>query len=124
MLSARAALRSLARRAPPPGTRGGRYSQEEVRRLLDPRSSVVEERRRAAVEAAGLPGSWLAYLREAESRRIGRLASRLPTIVYLYTSGASLEEIQGRLGGWSTWSAEQALEAACACIAERLNRGD
>ena len=103
------------------GRQGGRYTAGEVRRLLSPNAPESDGRRGAVLAAAAVPGVWLDHLGERKARELGRLAGRLPTIVFLYASGASLEEILGRVGGWSTWSVERALDAAAACIAAGLN---
>jgi hypothetical protein len=103
------------------GRRGEWYSPSEVVRLLRPGTRPPDERRRAVLDAAAMPGAWLGYLGRRDALRIGRFAERLPTIVFLHASGASPEQIAQRFGGWGGWEAEQALEAAAACIATRLN---
>ena len=103
------------------GRRSGRYTASEVDRLLGPNLPESDERRRAVLATAAMPSAWLDELGEREARELGRLAGRLPTIVFLYASGASLEEILRRVGGWSTWGVEQALDTAARCIAARLN---
>jgi hypothetical protein len=103
------------------GRRSGRYTAGEVTRLLGPNGPESDERRRAVLATAAVPGAWLDELGQREARALGRLAGRLPTIVCLYASGASLEEILRHVGGWSTWGVERALDTAARCIAARLN---
>jgi uncharacterized protein CbrC (UPF0167 family) len=71
---------------------------------------------------ATVPGDWLAHLDEREAWQLGRLADRLPTLVYWHSVGVGLEEMLARAGGWSTWRFERALDVACGCIAAYLNR--
>lgn len=101
--------------------RSGGYTQSDVRALLEPAAAEPDERRRAVLAAAAVPGAWLDHLGEREGRELGRLADRLPTIVFLHASGASSDEILRRVGGWGTWSVERALDVAAHCIAARLN---
>ena len=103
------------------GRRADRYTATEVARLLGPNGPESDERRRAVLATAAVPSAWLDELGEREAQELGRLAGRLPTIVFLYASGASLEEILRHVGGWSTWGVERALDAAARCIAARLN---
>jgi hypothetical protein len=105
------------------GNRFRRYTAREVSFLLGPNAPGSTERRRAVLATASVPSAWLDYLSQRDAVEVGRLAGRLPTIVFLYASGASLEEILGRVGGWGTWGVERALEAACGCIAACLNDG-
>jgi hypothetical protein len=103
------------------GGRSGRYTGRDVRALLHPDAAESDEHRRAVLATAAVPSAWLDYLGEREARELGRLAGRLPTMVSLHASGASSDEILRRVGGWSTWSVERALDAAARCIASRLN---
>lgn len=103
------------------GGRSARYTGSDVRVLLDPDAAESDERRRVVLATAAVPSAWLEYLGEREARELGRLAGRLPTIVFLHASGDSLEEIVRRVGGWSTWGVERALDVAARCIAARLN---
>lgn len=98
-----------------------RYTAREVRALLGP-AAVVDDRGQAVLATAAVPSSWAEYLPDDEAWRLGRAAARLPTIVFWYRSGLSLEAIGRRLGVFAgPWLAERALEAAAGCIAERLN---
>ena len=103
------------------GGRSARYTGSDVRALLGPDAAGPDERRRVVLAAAAVPSAWLGYLGEREVRALGRLAGRLPTIVFLHASGASSEEILRRVGGWGTWGVERALDTAARCIAARLN---
>jgi hypothetical protein len=103
------------------GGRSARYTGSDVRALLDPDAAESDERRRAVLAAAAVPSAWLDHLDDSEARELGRLAQRLPTIIFLHATGASSEEILRRVGGWGTWGVERALDAAAGCIAARLN---
>ena len=116
-------LRNLRRlRSALLGGRPGRYRTSEVRALLSPRAEGDTDRRRAVLATAAIPSSWAGYLREEEIAELGRVAWRLPTVVFWYQAGASVEEIGGRLGGFGgEWRARRALQLAARCIARRLN---
>jgi len=96
--------------------------QEVCRRLRDERA---DDQRTAAVHAAAAQtGLWSARLPDRAAFKLGRTASRLPSVVFWYRQGISLEDIGRRLSGFGgAWDAEQALDAAAALIAEALNRG-
>jgi hypothetical protein len=98
-----------------------RYSPRDVRALLAPAAGELDEGRRAVLATAAVPGAWLDHLGKRQAHELGRLADRLPTVVFLHVSGASSQEILRRVGGWSTWSVERALDVAADCIAARLN---
>lgn len=98
------------------------YAAADVRHLLHPESRGPADARRAAHEVAALPSAWARHLSPAQAQPLGRLAAQLPTIVYLYAAGTPVEAMRGRVGSNSPWSIEQALDAACGCIAEELNR--
>ncbi len=106
---------------PVPSRQAGRYTASEVRLLLRPSASGSAERRRAVLATAAVPGVWLSYLSQRAALETGRLAERLPTVVFLYVSGRSFEEMLHHVGGWSTVGVERALDIACACIARCLN---
>jgi hypothetical protein len=99
------------------------YTPREVRQYLRPDANTPLDppRQQAALDVAAMPGRWMHRLDEEIAWQLGVLAHRLPTVVALYASGTSLEEIGRRTGGWSAWSANRALETACACIAASLN---
>ncbi|MCC7106097.1 MAG: hypothetical protein IT307_13215 [Chloroflexi bacterium] len=99
------------------------YTSREVRRYLRPGANAPLDpsRQQAALDVAAVPGRWMHRLDEESAWQLGLLAHRLPTVVALFASGTSLEEIGRRAGGWSAWSANHALETACACIAASLN---
>src|SRR6266540_654484 len=83
------------------GSPAGRYTAGEVRRLLDPKAEGADqERRRAVLATASLPGAWTERLDPREAWSLGRLAGRLPTVVGFYASGLSLDEIRERIGTW------------------------
>ncbi len=103
------------------GDRSAQFTATEVRSLLSPDVPGSTQRRQATLATVAVTSAWLEYLGKREARELGRLAERLPSIVYLYAAGAALEEILRRVGGWSTWRVERALDAACACIAACLN---
>lgn len=102
--------------------RADAYTAGDVRRLLDPGAPACADERAAVLEIAALPSVWLGELSSQQALALGRLAQRLPTIIYLYASGASPETISRRVGSWTMWGVERALDAACACMAARLNR--
>lgn len=89
--------------------------------MVDPRTPTGPDRR-AVLDVAAVPGGWTESLGPRRAWEIGRLADRLLTIVSLYAAGVPLDEISRRLGCWSAWSVERALDAACDCIAAQLNR--
>jgi hypothetical protein len=98
------------------------FSAAEVRRLLNTSEDPIDPARRQAVlAAAARPSAWTARLDASRAWELGRLAERLPTIVYLHTSGAAPEQVCKRLGTLSALTAERALEVACGCIAAQLN---
>ena len=71
------------------------YSDQDVLRLLGSTDPAPEERSRAeAVRAcAARPASWMDRLDAAETRELGRLVPRLPTIVFWYYVGVPVDEI-------------------------------
>src|SRR2546422_8691474 len=97
------------------------YSAPEVRALLAPDADDATARRAEVLAAAAVPAQWVDRVREQDRWELGRLTERLPTVVFLYTSGVGLEAIGRKIGGWGAWGAGRALDAACGCIAERLN---
>lgn len=98
------------------------FSAADVRRLLTTDEDTLDPARRQAVLAvAARPSAWTARLDARRAWELGRLAERLPTIVYLHTSGAAPEQVCKRLGTLSALTAERALEVACGCIAAQLN---
>jgi hypothetical protein len=104
------------------GRRASRYTATEVRALLDPQAGEVTERRRSVLATAAVPSGWTGYLRERDAAELGRVAERLPTILFWHRAGHSTEEIGrriGLLGG--PGRAERALQVAAGCIAARLN---
>ena len=103
-------------------SRSTTYTPEEVRlRLGDERA---DDPRTAAVHAiAAQTGVWTGRMAHHQAHDLGRAAGRLPSVVFWYCQGVSLEEIGQRLsplGG--PWDAERALNVATALIAETLNR--
>ena len=104
-------------------TQRSTYTGEEVRRLIDPSNHEETERETAVLTVATAPNDWLPLVDDRRRRTLGAIADRLPSLVSLYRSGASLDEMRDRFGGWSTWRYERALEIACDSIARRLNRG-
>src|SRR5437016_1953490 len=100
------------------------YSDQDVLRLLGPSDPAPEERSRAeAVRAcAARPASWMDRLDAAETRELGRLVPRLPTIVFWYYVGVPADEIGCRVGHFQgAWEAERALRVISRCIARQLN---
>jgi hypothetical protein len=107
-----------------PGRGPGRYTPAEVLALLSPEANGPAERRRAVLATAAVPSGWTGNLRDRDTWELGRLADRLPTVVFWHRAGLSLEEIGQRIslfGG--PWRARRALEIAAGCIATRLNEG-
>jgi hypothetical protein len=103
-------------------SRSTSYTPEEVRlRLGDERA---DDPRTLAVQAiAAQTGVWSGRLARQQAYELGRAAGRLPSVVFWYCQGVSLEEIGQRLspmGG--PWDAERALNVATVLIAETLNR--
>jgi|SRR5262252_9391455 len=104
-------------------SRSDTFTPHEVRlRLGDERA---DDQRTAAVhDAAAQTGLWSGRLPDRVAFELGRSANRLPTVVFWYRQGLSLDEIGRRLSGFGgAWDAEQALDVAAALIAEALNRG-
>jgi hypothetical protein len=101
---------------------GGRYTPDEVRDLLRPDPDGPADRVEAVRAVASQPGRWLDGLDAEQRRQLGDLADRLPALVFHHTLGRPVGELVSRFGGWSTWRYERALELACACIADQLNR--
>ncbi len=97
------------------------YAPEEVRDLLTSVAPGQPERAERVRAVAAVPQQWLGYLDDRQRRLLGVLADRLPSLVYLYSTGASPEEMRARFGGLTPWRYEAALEVASACIAQRLN---
>lgn len=98
------------------------YTEREVLDLLDPNTAPTSPRAKAILACAAQPSEWTDRL-DAETRwRLGRVAERLPSVVYWRRAGLSLEEIGARLSRFGGgWIAAEALEAAARCIADRLN---
>jgi len=110
-------------RASLPAPRPLRFTAAEVRALLGPEGAASPARRAAVLAVAAVPAAWLDHVSTADSELTWWLMDRLPTLVYLYTCGASAEAMSARLGGRGAWAIERALDTACAAIAARLNRG-
>jgi hypothetical protein len=104
-------------------SRSETYTPREVReRLADERA---EDPRTAAVHAIAAQTSlWSGRLPQRQAFDLGRTAGRLPSVVFWYRQGVSLDEIGQRLSPFGgVWDAERALDTAAALIAEALNRG-
>src|SRR6266540_554013 len=96
------------------------YSPQEVRtRLLDEMSHG--DPRTAAVHAAAAEvGAWMRLLPGDATRehRLGRAASRLPTVIYWHRHGLSPEEIGRRLAPFGeACYGDRAIDGACTLIA-------
>ncbi len=116
------ALLSGWRRFAATNPRNVQYTVDEVRHLLKTQTGIAHPSRARAVRAtASTPGAWTDRLDRETAWKLGWISERLPMIVFFYTSGLGFEEISRRIGSWSAWEAERALDAACACIADRLN---
>jgi hypothetical protein len=102
---------------------GDHFSAAEVRQVLTTTTDHAGDpvRRGAVLAVAALTGDWTTRVDRRLAWELGRLAERLPTVVYLFTSGASPDEVRARLGTLSSATAERAFDAACACIAAQLN---
>jgi hypothetical protein len=98
-----------------------RFTAGEVRALLAAPASDSSGRRAAVLAVAAAPGAWVHRARPRDAEVAAWLAQRLPTVVYLYATGISTDELGRRLGGRGAWAVEQALNVACAAIADRLN---
>ena len=105
-----------------PELEANRYTYCEVRCLL--RQDPTGDARTAAVHAtASDVGSWTALLGENTAHELGRGAERLPSAVFWFVQGRSMNDIGQRLrplGG--PWDAEYAIDVACTLIAEVLNK--
>lgn len=102
------------------------YSPREVRaRLLDNPSQG--DLRTAAVHAAAAEiGAWMRLLSNDATRehRLGRAASKLPSVVFWHGHGVSAEEIGRRLTPFGEQCyGDRAIDAACTAIAALLNSG-
>ncbi len=98
------------------------FTAREVRCLLHPATAAAaDDRQQAVLATAAQPGAWMDRLGKRDAWELGRLGERLPSLISLYSSGASLDEIRARLGTWSTWEIGHAIDVACGCIAGRLN---
>jgi hypothetical protein len=105
--------------------RAGRpYTAAEVLAQLTPATPPASDpaRARAILACAAQPSEWTDRLDARTEWQLGRLAARLPTIVYWYRAGLSLKEIGSRVSAFGrSYQARRALEAAARCIAARLN---
>jgi hypothetical protein len=98
------------------------YTADEVReRLRD--LDADDPRTRAVRAAASETGRWMSRLDRRRAADLGeRMARRLPTIVFWYARGRTLDEIGADLTVFGCdWAAERAMRAAAACIAACLN---
>jgi hypothetical protein len=101
-----------------------RFTSEEVLEHL--RVADARDGRTAAVHAAAArTGVWANRLSDKTAFQLGRAAGRLPSVVYWYSQGVSLNEIGRRLSPFgSAWDARRALGVAAELIAAALNRGE
>jgi hypothetical protein len=87
--------------------------------------TTESDARTAAVHAAAAQaGAWMRLLPSEAPREhcLGRVAGRLPSVVFWYTHGLPSEEIGRRLSPFAhQYSGERAIDAACAAIAALLN---
>jgi len=101
------------------------YSPDEVRARLRQSPSPTDPRIAVVHAAAAEIGAWVHLLPPDAHREeyLGLAASRLPTVVFWYCQGMSAREIGRRLTpfGESCYG-DRAIDAACALIAEALNR--
>ena len=104
-------------------TQGPAYTGQEVRRLMDPANEDRTERGARVLTVAAAPHAWLPLIRHRDRRGLGAIVDRLPTLIALYRSGTSVQQMCDRFGGWSAWRYERALDLACDGIATGLNRG-
>jgi hypothetical protein len=97
------------------------FTPAEVRERLQ--SADVEHPRTLAVHAAAAQASvWSSLLPEKVAFDLGRVATRLPTVVYWYRQGVPTDEIGRRLSGFGgAWDADRALTVASELIARTLN---
>jgi hypothetical protein len=94
--------------------------------LRSPDAPAQDDVRAAAIRScAAQPAQWLDGLDDGTTEELGRLSGQLPSIVFWYTAGLSLDEIGRRVGHFGelsgVWEAERAASAAARCIARRLN---
>ena len=104
-------------------TRHPSYTGQEVRRLMASSTDDRTGRGAPVLSAAATPNAWLPLIGDRYRQGLGVIADRLPTLVALYRTGTTPEEMRSRFGGWSTWRYERALEVAFDGIARTLNRG-
>jgi hypothetical protein len=97
------------------------FTEEQVRDLLRPDSVGPAASRSAVLTAASISNLWLATPSGYRRTESLRLAYRIPSILFWYSRGASVDEIRLRLGEWSVWAVEDALRAACSLLPAHLN---
>ncbi len=107
---------------PADGEHDHRFTAREVRELLGSESTGSGDRLLAVRQVAAVPSTWTGHLGKNQAWQLGRLADRLPALVYRLASGASLDEIARGERSLTAWNVDRALTAACGCIARELNR--
>ena len=103
------------------------YTADEVLAQLTPGDPAATEaanepsRAQAIRACAAQPSEWLGRLDPGAASSLGRLTDRLPTIVWWYASGRSLDDLGERLCAFAGGlQARRALGVAARCIAARL----
>ena len=100
------------------------FTAQEVRQRLQVDFATSDERTRHVHAAAAHTAVWSSRLSDRLAFELGRAASRLPSVVFWYRQGVSLNEIGRRLSPFgSVWDANRALDTAATLIAQVLNEG-
>ena len=98
------------------------FTPAEVRQRLQ-QDDAADPRTAAVHTAAARTALWSALLPDKVAYELGRTATRLPTVVFWYSQGASAHEIGRRLSAFGgAWDADRALDVATALIAHILNQ--
>jgi len=100
------------------------YRHKEVRARLCTDVSQSDPRTAAVHAAAAEVGAWMRLLSNDATRehRLGRVARRLPPVIYWHRHGLSPEEIGRRLAPFGeACYGDRAIDGACTLIAALLN---
>src|SRR5258708_37373125 len=93
------------------------FTPEEVRLRLQ-LTDTTDPRTEAVHTAAARTSVWSSLLPDKVAFDLGRTATRLPTVVFWYCQGVSVQDIGRRLSTFGgAWDADRALEVAPALIA-------